>query len=145
MSKINVQIAEVHSNQEWATDPDMIEVELDAAFLQKAEKCIVFMRENDVNYMCIWWAFDYTLYELADNLDDEDKKEKSPVICTDGQEYVEFEPEYRLDGCHAKIYKDGDIQAVLPFKHTDDELWCIVGNVGDLKLKIVIEIKETTA
>lgn len=142
---INVQITDVSSNQEWTTDPDMIEIELGAQFLQKADKCVAFMQENDINYMCMWWVFGYTLYELSDNLDEDAKEGKSLLIGTDGQEYAEFEPEYRLDGCHAKVYKDGDIQAVLPLKHTGDELWCTVGNVADLKLKIGTKADEATA
>lgn len=126
MSKLNVP-----------TDPDTIEVKIDAALLQKAEKCVAFMQENDISYMCCQWVFGYTLFELADHLDGEDKMGKKIVIRQDGQAYVEFEPEDRLDGCHVKFYKDGDIQAVLPFKDTSDELCCPVGNVIDLKLKII--------
>ena len=136
MSKLNVQNSDISSNQEWSADPDMIDVTVDEVLLQKAEKCVAFMQENDIDYMCCRGALGYTLYELAENLDDGDKDGKEIVNGHDGQAYVEFEPEYRLDGCHAKIYKDGDLQAVLPFKHTSDELWFTVGNVADLKLKI---------
>ena len=40
-------------------------------------------------------------------------KDKPMIIGQDGQQYVEFTPKYQLDGCTAKIYKDGDIRVVI--------------------------------
>lgn len=117
------------------TDPDTIEVKADAALLQKAEKCVAFMQENEISDMCFQWEFGWTFFELAVNLDDEDKKGQKIVFRQDSQAYVEFEPKDCLDG-HAKVYKDGNIEALLPFKDSSNELWCSLGNVVDLKLKI---------
>lgn len=137
--EIAVQIAGVSSNQEWTTDPDMIEVVFGADLLERAEKSLAFMQENDINYVCRWWSFSYTLYELAENVSDDDLKDKTIIQGTDGQSYVEFEPEYRLDGCHAKIFKDGCIRAVLPFKNTSDELWFDIGHISDLKQRMGLD------
>lgn len=134
--EIAVQVAGVSSSQEWTTDPDMVEVIVTDDLLLRAEKCIPFMLENDISYVCRWWSFGYTLYELAENMDDDDLKGKTIIQGIDGQSYVEFEPEYRLDGCHAKIFKDGCIRAVLPFKNTSDELWFDIGHISDLKQRM---------
>ena len=138
--EITVQVTEVHSNQEWATDPNMVEVSVGAAFLQLAEACVAFMQENDIDYMCKWWASGYTLYKVCD---DPDAEERPKIIGVDGQEYVEFQPEYRLNGCNANIYKDGDIRAILPFKHSENELWFEVGNIKDLKFNIESKPEST--
>lgn len=129
---ITVQATDVSSSQDWTTDPDMISVKVDMDFLQKAEKCIAFMRDNDIHVMTNWWAFGYALYARADC----DDGAVPSLIGDDGEAYVDFDPGYSLDGCHAKIYKDGDIFAVLPFKHSAGELSCSLGNVADLNLRL---------
>lgn len=140
---ISVQISDVSSSQDWTVDPDMVEIEVGAAFLQKAESCIAFMQENDINYMGKWSAFGYTLYALAEDPED-DGQDKPMIIGQDGQQYVEFTPKYQLDGCTAKIYKDGDIQVVMPFKRTNDELWCDIGNIKDLKVMLRSEAVQNS-
>ncbi len=130
-STIRVQVTNVCSNQEYGPDPDMIEIEMDAKFLSNAECCVAFMKERGLDYVCAWWALSFTLYSLNED-------GKSPLNGLDGLEYTEFNPDeyYALDGCHAKIFKDGEIQAVLPIRKDDAELWCTVGSVADLKLKL---------
>lgn len=131
-----VNLTEIDSNVKWATSPDMVTVSVSAEFLQKVEDCVSFMEDNGINYMVRWWAFDWTLYQLCD---DPDTQNKPTIIGADGQRYVECEPEYRLDGCHATIYRDGEIQAVMPLKHTDEKLWSKVGNLKDLQFKLKSE------
>lgn len=141
---IKVQIKDVSSNQNWASDPGMIEIEISAEFLQIAEKCVAFMAESGINYMGKWWAFDYTLYKIGEDLADDETDGKQVLIGKDGEEYIEFTPEYRLEGCNAKIFKDGDIRAVMPFKNSDsgEELWCDVGNIKDLMAMLNSESAE---
>lgn len=134
--KLTVQSSYISSSQEWAKDPGMIEVYVSHAFLEKAEKCVAFMQENDVHKVTIWWAFGYTLYLEVEALDEDDLKGKEIVTDENGDEFVEFEPEYCIDGCHAEVYKDGRINAVFPFKHTSEHLWCAVGTLTDLKAKL---------
>lgn len=123
-----IRVADVHSSIEWATTPDMIEVSITPEFLAKAEKCVAFMKESGVSYMVIWSTFGYELY---DDLGATEPSDDS--IFHDGKHYEVFDPEYGLDGCHAKIYSDGDIRAVIPLKHTDDQIWGSLGNIEQLK------------
>lgn len=111
-----------------------IEICLSKAFLDKAGKCVAFMQENGVDKVTIWCAFGYKLYQDVETADEAEVSGKEVVKVGDN-EYVEFEPEYRLDGCHAQIDKDGEIRATLPFKHTSDTMWCTVGDLKDLQRK----------
>lgn len=121
--KIAVRTTDISSNQDWASDPDMIEVNMSQDFLDKAEKCVAFMQENDVSYVCMWYVLGYEFYELAENYTEPELEDKTLITGKDGKKYVEFETEYRVEGCHAKIYKDGVIQAVFPIKHSGDQVW----------------------
>lgn len=124
-----IRVKEVRSSIEWAPTPDMLEVSITAEFIAKAVKCIAFMKDAGVSYMVIWHAFGYELYDVlgAAHVTDGD-----PVFL-DGLYYEPFDPEYGLDGCHAKIYSNGEIRAVVPLKHTDDEIWSSLGNIEQLK------------
>lgn len=135
MSKksLTIQNTNPRMDSEWASSPDMIEIYLTPEFLKKAEKCVAFMQENDIAKMIDWWAMNYELFDLVD--DDTDLGGKDVIKGEDG-EYVVFDPEYQLDGCHAHIYKDGTIGACFPFKHTSDELYVTVGKLDDLKVKM---------
>lgn len=132
---LTVQGTKISSSQEWTTDPDMIEFYVTPEFLKKAETCVAFMQKHDISKVVVWWAFGYELFQDVANVDEGDLAGKEMVKGGDG-EYVEFEPEYRLDGCHAQIFKDGEIRAALPFKNTADVLYCTVGSLSDLKSKM---------
>jgi hypothetical protein len=142
IENLTVQMTEISSSQEWTTDPDMIEVYVNKGFLEKAEKCVAFMQEHDVNQVVIWWAFGHKMFENVENVSPEDTLSGKTVVkgmnhlSGDVEEYVEFEPEYIVSGCHAKIDKDGEIHAVFPFKNSGDEVWCTVGGLGDLKAQM---------
>ena len=135
MSKgaIKLQITDITSDQEWATDPTMIEVGISAAMLKLAEDSVAFMKDHDIDCMVSWSALPVTLYALIDDMHEDDVKGKQPITGEDGQEYVEFKPEYQLDGCSAKIFKDGAIQGVIPFKHSNEEVWFDIARIADLK------------
>lgn len=123
---ITVQRTGVRSSQEWTTDPDMISVTFNAEFLDKATQCVTFMKENGVNTMTIWWAFGHQLYTETDGSEEF-------IVGADGVEYAVFTPEYSLDGCHAKVFDDGRIRAVLPFRNSDGEVWVDIGHLDELK------------
>ena len=133
-SQLTVQTTDVISSQEWTSNPDMIEFYINKEFLEKAEKCVAFMQENDVHKCTILGALGFELFQTVDNLDDDLKGQE--VVKCDGREYVVFEPEYMLEGCHAEIFKDGDIRAVFPFKDDNDNMWCDVGALQDLKARL---------
>lgn len=146
MNKVTIQVTNCESSQEWTSDPDMIEVHLTASFLQLAQKCIDFMKENEFNYMCKWFSLGYEFFAntnedsvVGDVLDENQRNGN------DGYIYEIFQPEYRVEGCHAKIFADGDIQAIFPFKNTSEELFCTIGNFNDLKLKFSFHDEAKTA
>ena len=131
-TEIKIQINEVYSNQVWASDPDMVEVTITSAFLQSAEKHIAYMQEHELDYCSQWEAVGYTLFKLSH----QPGTEAFPtLIGRDGQDYEVFEPKYQLQGCAVKIFKNGNIHAVFPFKHTQEQLWFDVGDVKNLKFK----------
>ena len=126
---IIIQTTAVRSSQEWTKDPDMISITLTAAFLDRAAQCVEFMKGSGVNTMTIWWAFDYELYAESDGVEE-------IIVGDDGVEYAVFTPEYALDGCHAKVFDDGRIRAVLPFDNTNDKLWVDIGCLDELRTKL---------
>ena len=126
---IIIQTTEVRSSQEWTKDPDMISITLTAEFLERAAKCVEFMKGSGVNTMTIWWAFDYELYGESDGVEE-------IIVGDNGVEYAVFTPEYALDGCHAKVFDDGRIRAVLPFDNTNDKLWVDIGCLDELRTKL---------
>lgn len=128
MTAVTIEATEIHTNQEWASTPDMISIELSEPFLEKLEKCQEFMKGNDVDIMSFWFSMGYELYALAND------DEKETIAGKNGQSYCTFDPEYRIDGATAKLFKDGDIRAQFQFKHhCAHELWCEVGNLAKLK------------
>ncbi|MYM92647.1 hypothetical protein [Duganella vulcania] len=140
--KLTVQSTDINSSQEWASDPNMIEVYITQSFLDKAEKCVGFMKENGVDKVTIWWAFGYELFENVNGVDEGDLKGQEIVKGENDEEYVTFDPEYCLEGCHAEIYQDGDIKALFPFKHTSESLWCGIGALNDLKARMATRLVE---
>lgn len=151
IENLTVQMTEISSSQEWTTDPEMIEVYVNKGFLEKAEKCVAFMQEHDVNQVVIWGAFGHKMFENIDNLSEEDGLKGKIIVkgmghlSGDVEEYVEFEPEYSVSGCHAKVDKDGEIHAVFPFKNSSDEVWCTIGALDDLKVRIGMAPPATAA
>lgn len=136
MSKITIQVSKCESNQVWTSDPDMIEVTVSESFLKLAQTCIDFMQKNEVNYMCQWYTLGYKFFTESDSGHNEGDVLGEDQRCVEGQIYDSFDPEYSVDGCHAIVYADGDIKALFPFKHSNEQLECKVGNIVDLHLKM---------
>lgn len=133
MDSIKIHKVGVHSTQEWAADPDMVEVTIDASFIPYAEKCVEFMRLIDkADEIKTWNGFDYALFQDAENADDVDAAE---TVTVNGNEYAPFEPEYTIAGCDVRIDRYGDIKVELPFKHTPEKVWFSLGKLDDLKAK----------
>lgn len=123
----------------------MVDLLISASFLQKAQTYIDFMQDHDVNYMATPNAFSYSLMARVEELDKDKLADKSVVIGNDGKEYVEFDPEYRLDGCIAKIFKHGEIRAVIPFRDSAGELWFTVGNIKELTAMLHTQTDQNNA
>lgn len=130
--KITIRTTEISSTQEWTSDPDLVEFYVDAEFVTKAKKAIKFMHEVDVDFVCLWWAFGFETYREAD-FDDEPNDND---IEHDAKRYTVFEPEYRISGCHAKVYKDGTLSAILEMKYTAEEVWCSIGKIADIESEL---------
>lgn len=135
---ITVQKTDVRSSQEWTTDPDMIAVTFNADFLDKATECVAFMKNHEVHAMTIWWVFGYEFYIEADGAEEF-------IVADDGREYTSFTPQYRVEGCHAKVFNDGRIRAVLPFRNSAGEVWVDIGCLDELRAKQKGELPPTTA
>lgn len=142
MGKVKIQVVGISSSQEWATDPDMVEIEFDLDFLKQAQTCVDFMQAIHADQINIWWRFGYTLYELVENIENTEIKNRAIVDGPNGKKFVEFSPKYSLDGCNAKIDKYGDIQASFPFKHTSDSMWCVVGKLADLRTRFTHQAQQ---
>ncbi|VVE16947.1 hypothetical protein [Pandoraea cepalis] len=127
---LTVPSTDISSTQEWTCDPDLIEIYIGSAFLEKAKVCVDFMQSQEVDQVKIWFAFGYEMFQDIDNVIEEDV---SVAVNHNDHEYVKFEPEYRLDGCHAQIDRDGDVRAEFAFKHTSDKLWADIGNIKTLR------------
>lgn len=123
---ITIHTNEIASTQNWTTDPDLVAIGVTKELLEKAEKAIAFMNETGIDYVVIFYALSYDLFQNVDNADDQELQGKD-VREHDGDEFVVFEPEYRIEGAHARIDKYGKFDAVLQFKDSSDELSCALG------------------
>jgi len=133
MTTLTVQIDNCESNQSWTSDPNIIEVYLSRSFLELAKKCAAMMKENELSYVVNWYSLGYEFYEDTGNiLAAGEQLNEGEQVGKNGYIHKPFEPEYRVEGCHAKIFADGNIKAFFPFKNTGEELWCTVGNVDTL-------------
>ncbi len=130
---MQIRTTDISSTSEWSSDPDMVEFDLSEALLHKAECCVKYMKQNDIHKMTIWYALGYKLYQNIENSSEDEPTDSSALIEHGGVQYVEFEPEYSLEGCHVEIFHDGDIKGVLQFKHTDDEIRVLIGDVNALR------------
>lgn len=126
-----INCTEPHSTNDFNKSPDLVRVIVSYDFLRKARQCVEFVERCGARQMSLPYTFAYTLYEDADYLEDSELEGK-PLFECEGEQYVEFEPDYALDGCHAKIDADGEILAVMPMKHVDGKLWCSLGYLKDL-------------
>lgn len=111
---------------DWAVDPDLIEITVDEEFLNRAESAVEFLNRQKYFAVEETYAFGFDAYAEADD--------KTIVdLWHEGTGYVFFEGEYTINGATARICADGDIKAVLNFKHTDDSIHIEIGKLKDLQ------------
>lgn len=109
MSQTHIELTSgFGSTQEWTSDPEKVVISFPVSFVAKMEQAVAFMKANGFHKTVEWWAAGFTLLGYPDGGE---------------EDLVEFVPEYRLDGCHAEVYADGDVRFVFPFKHSNDEGW----------------------
>ncbi len=132
--KIYIPYESIQSNQDLAETPDMIAITIGGAFIQTAQKAIEFMKQNGISFMVSWYQLGYKLYE-------ETAEEGIFDLELGGALYKQYEPEFAIDGCHAKVYADGTLSAALPFKHSEEKFFFTLGEIGDLTKQMEACIK----
>jgi hypothetical protein len=121
----------VHSTQDWADDPEVVELEIPESFLSYAEACLDFMRQvQNADEVKTWNGFDYKLFSSAGL---EHGALPEGCVTVEGEAYAPFEPEYSLDGCDVRVDRYGDIKVELPFKHTPEKISFSIGTLDELK------------
>lgn len=132
----SIQSTDIWSSQEWAADPDMIQLHFGALLLSKAEAAIAFMRKNQIDSVMIKNGFNFLLCQDIDGLDEDDIRGKEILVGKNSQgahaKFVKFKPEYGLDQCYAEISKDSTVRAVFTLQNSHNRLYCHVGNVDHL-------------
>ena len=129
MDSIKVHAIGVSTDQEWTSDPEMVEVTIPASFFGEAERAMDFLQNSTFSYIGGMGAFDFKTF-IGSGEDSPDG-----VVEVDGVMYEPFDPEYELDSCTALIYGNGDIQCEVLFAHTNDRMWFQLGSLGELKAK----------
>lgn len=142
-AKAILRATDIHSSQVWTTDPDMIEFYLSTSFAATADKAIKLMHEANVDQVVKHWGFSFKTFQDAENLD-EDEIDGKEIHVVGDKKYIEFTPEYTLSNWSAIIKKDGEIEAVFDFKHDDDQLWCDIGTLAEIKQQLGLP-PETSA
>ena len=49
---VTIKTTDISSNQEWTSDPTMVEIIFNANFYQMALKWIAIMQEENISYLC---------------------------------------------------------------------------------------------
>ena len=125
---VTIKTTDISSNQEWTSDPTMVEIIFNANFYQMALKWIAIMQEENISYLCRYSMADFKLYDLED-----DEPETTPRVIHEDFAYVEFTPEYTIKSCDIKVFKDGEIHAVLEMANSSSEVLCVLGCLDDMK------------
>lgn len=107
--KLITLTATLATTADWAECPDLVEIQLDPKAIPMIEATQAFMKKWDLHKVERWWGANYTFFATED--------EDGEVI-----EKVEFESDYRVEGCNLVIYPSY-IAFIFPFRHTNDELW----------------------
>lgn len=106
------------SNCEWANDPAFVHVELSVtkAAMFKAVEALAACGADSMqfSYAGTWKFFDPTNWVDWENED---------------SERVETEPDYRVDGVHLRIGRDGAIDLRFPFKNGPEHGWADTGHL----------------
>lgn len=129
MDSLKAHVIGVSTDQEWTSDPAMVQVTIPASFFEEAERAMEFLQNSNFSYVGGMGAFDYETFMDSDQDSPEGGVEVSGVM------YEPFEPEYELDSCTALLYANGAIQCEVLFAHSNDRMWFELGNLDELKAK----------
>lgn len=129
---IVINCTEISSNQDWTTDPALIEISLKPSFLALAERCVAFLQETGGEKVTLTNVFSARLFDLADyhNYDEDHPIERTTHK---NRGYVGMTPEYALDAAKAVIHANGLVSAQFELTHVDNHLCCDVGSLESIK------------
>lgn len=102
------------SNQEWAVDPDFVEIYIHSEFVEYVEKALQFLAENEfVDEIQVGLGFGYELFKMEEDADEDAGEVPETSV---------FEPEYSIGNRYAAVMRHG-LRFKFDFKHTDDKAW----------------------
>lgn len=91
------------SNQNWTEDPDEVELTVPHDFPVKVREAVSFLSSSCFNEVVLWSAADYRFFRKTSN-----------------ERMVDFNPEYTVELCEARIDAMGYVSFVFSFKNNDD-------------------------
>lgn len=134
---IQIEVGNLKSDQEFTVDPDRVLVTISGELLDMAEKCISFMSSTGAcNIAVRQFAMGYDFWQRADTCFDEELAGKSVIEGQGGVKYVEYTPDFKIEGCHARIHSDGDIYMSMPLENIGGEVSGRIGSLSELKVKL---------
>lgn len=120
---LELEVTDISDSLINDSSPDMIKFYVEKTFLDKADKWLKFMNEEQIDVVTLWSFSGGPGFDLFKAKDD-------------GNGYGTFEPSFRLDGYETRLYKDGDLKCKIFVKHSSETLWCTIGNVHDIQLSM---------
>lgn len=88
---------------EWGATPQEAEVSITDDLYSRIATVQAFLKEHGLAYAQKWYTGGYKFFMEDGN-----------------GNLVERDPDYRTDGCHLRIYADGNIMFEFPLKHGND-------------------------
>lgn len=143
--KLTVQILGPESEQEWTTDPDMLEVYLDWDTLNRAARVLKTVKRESLDSAQIDLGMNYEVYELAENRDPDPVDKAETVVGPDSKTYVPVETEYRLTHAVLCINQTGYVALKVMHKDSRDYLYATLGTIDELLTAAGISAEPASA
>lgn len=112
--------------------PDMIEIEIDKNFIEKAEKIIKSMTHNGADQSTIYGALLFNFYQAVEHLEPNDIADLAVKTGDDGKHYVLRDMNYTVLDANVVIERDGSIYVDFPIEQTNDKIIIHLGTVDSL-------------
>ena|SRR3989344_5549805 len=94
------------SNQNWTEDPDEVELTVPHDFPVKVKEAANFLSCSCFNEVILWGAAEYRFFRKTSN-----------------EKMVDFNPEYAVELCEARIDAKGYVSFIFLFKNEDCQGW----------------------
>ena len=136
MTYICVRATDIHSTQEWTSDPELVEVRLPLSVLATMNKAHAFVHDiKGVSADLVNEWFGYAFFKSAEDLDEDDTAtahSTGTVVTPKDLEYVPFTAEYEVCDTHLKVLKDGTVRAIWRISGGNEEVWAGLGALSAL-------------